>query len=296
MRDSVLKHKDAARRAAQGISLDPERFGQSLMQDLDNGLTLFLAQIPAEMHADYEARYIEKTLQWWGAMSRCFSVMVTGAGNFNNRRHEKTNAAEHNARQRLFDWAARVIKRANAQTRLRGWDEVERLQNKLDQRTELQEQMKAANKIIRNGKLSEMEKLDELMALGLSQANANLLLTPNCFGGLGFAQYQLSNNNAEIRRLSGLIEQKTRNLGKTDETRDYAFGSVEFNYTGERINVTFDGKPSPEACKVCKAHGFHWSPSHGNWTRQLTNSALFSTNHYVIPELTKLYGNDETLQ
>ena len=80
MRDSVLKHKDAARRAAQGISLDPERFGQGLMQDLDNGLTQFLAQIPEEMRAEYEARYIEKTLQWWGAMSRCFSVMVTGAG------------------------------------------------------------------------------------------------------------------------------------------------------------------------------------------------------------------------
>lgn len=293
MRDSVTKHKDAARRAAQGISFDPERFGNGLMQDLDNELTAFLAQIPEEMRAEYEERYIAKTREWWGAMSRCFSVMVTGAGNFNDRRHKKTNAAEHNARKRLDDWAAKVIKRANRQSRLRGWDEVERLQDKLDQRTELQEQMKAANKVIRNAKLSEMDKLDELMALGISQKNANMLLTPNCFGGMGFAQYQLSNNNAEIRRLSGLIEQKSRNLGKEDKSEDYSFGSVEFNYSGERINITFDCKPSPEACKVCKTHGFHWSPSQGNWTRQLTNNALFSVKHYVIPELLKLYGNEE---
>ena len=50
-------------------------------------------------------------------------------------------------------------------SRLTGWAEVERLQAKLEELTDLQEKMKAANKIIRNKKLSEVEKVDELMAI-----------------------------------------------------------------------------------------------------------------------------------
>ena len=143
MRQSVLEIKDLANRAGQGISMDPERMGASLLQECESGLNSFLAQIPEEMQDEYEKRYIAKYSEWLHAMSRTFSVMITGAGNFNNRRHQKMNDYERSARARFDAWKEKVLKRINRQQRLVGWDEVERLQHKLDTLTELQEKMKA---------------------------------------------------------------------------------------------------------------------------------------------------------
>lgn len=287
MREKVKALRQQAIHAAQGISMNPERFGEGLLNDLENELTQFLSQIPEDIRDEYEDRYISKYKEWLGAMSRCFSAMVTGPAKFNNRRHEKTNAAEGNARKRLDEWAAKVIKRVNRQARLRGWEEVERLQNKLEQRTELQEQMKAANKIVRDRKLSEMDKLDELMALGISQSNANILLKPNHFGEYGFASYMLTNNNAEIRRLQDLISSKERLLGKEDREEEFDFGTIEFAYSDERIKIYFNGKPDEEVRSLLKGNGYHWSPKEGVWMRQITDRALSNLEHTVKPALLK---------
>lgn len=159
MRQSVLAIKDLANRAGQGISMDPERMGESLLQECENGLNVFLAQIPEEMQEEYEKRYIAKYSEWLHAMSRTFSVMVTGAGNFNYRRHQKMNNYEHSARARFETWKEKVLKRINRQQRLVGWDEVERLQNKLDKLMESQDMMKAVNKIVRDKNLQKMSNV-----------------------------------------------------------------------------------------------------------------------------------------
>lgn len=91
MRESVLAVKALAYRAGQGISFDPERYGEGLLRDLENGLDNFLPNIPEQFRAEYEKRYIAKFCEWMQALSRTYSVMITGAGNFNNKRHEKMN-------------------------------------------------------------------------------------------------------------------------------------------------------------------------------------------------------------
>lgn len=201
MRQSVLEIKELANRAGQGISMDPERMGASLLQECESGLNSFLAQIPEELQNEYEKRYISKYSEWLHALSRTFSVMVTGAGNFNNRRHQKMNDYEQSARERFETWKEKVVKRINRQQRLVGWEEVERLQSKLDTLTELQEKMKAVNKIVRNGKLSDEEQREELEALGLSESSINGLMAepPYSFMKKGFQTYQLSNNLAKIK-------------------------------------------------------------------------------------------------
>ena len=49
MRQSVLAVKDLANRAGQGISMNPERMGTQLLNELESGLSAFLAQIPDEL-------------------------------------------------------------------------------------------------------------------------------------------------------------------------------------------------------------------------------------------------------
>ena len=196
-REKVNACRELARRSGQNISFDPQRWGENMLDSMEAGLQKFLSQLPEEVRDDYEDKYIAKYSEWLGAMSRCFSQAITGAGGWNAavfRRHERTQAAEKAAYERLEAWCEKVIKRCNRQERLTGWAEVERLQEKLDGLTRLQETMKAANKIIRSKKLAEVEKVDELVALGLSESTALKLMEPDFCGRIGFATFQLSNN------------------------------------------------------------------------------------------------------
>lgn len=293
MRQSVLEIKDLAYRAGQGISMDPERMGASLIQECEIGLSTFLAQIPEELQDEYEKRYISKYSEWLHALSRTFSVMVTGAGNFNNRRHKKMNDYEHSARERFETWREKVIKRVNRQERLTGWAEVERLQNKLETLTDLQDKMKAVNKVVRNGKLSDEEQREELEALGLSASSINGLMAepPYSFMKKGFQTYQLSNNLAKIKATEQAIKRHT--VMATTEDKEYKFdgGKVVICNTDERIRIYFDEIPNSQIRSMLKGNAFKWSPKNNAWQRQLTPNAKFVLKHYIqLPGFTYTNG------
>lgn len=288
MRQSVLAVKDLANRAGQGISMNPERMGEQLLNELEYGLDRFLAQIPEELRSVYEQRYIAKYSEWLQAMSRTFSVMITGASKFNNRRHEKMNDYEHSARERFETWREKVLKRVNRQQRLVGWAEVERLQNKLDQLTELQEKMKAVNKIVRNKKLSEIEQHEELEALGLSNRTINeVMAEPQySFQKEGFQTYHLSNNLAKIKATEQAIKRHTAMATTEDKEFTFDGGTVAVCNSDERIRIFFDEVPDEETRKMLKSNAFKWSPTNKAWQRQLTPNAMYSLKHFVkLPNL-----------
>ena len=55
-----------------------------------------------------------------------------------------------------------------------------------------------------------------------------------------------------------------------------------------RIQIFFEDKPDEAMRKVLKSNAFKWAPSEGAWQRQLTNNAIYSFKHYVMPELKKM--------
>lgn len=290
-REKVNALKDLARRSGQGISMDPDRWGENMLDSLESGLSRFLEQLPEEVRAEYEDRYIEKYKEWLYAMSRCFSVMITGPAGFNNRRHEKTNAAEKAALKRLDEWKEKVIKRCNRQERLTGWAEVERLQEKIDNLTESQEMMKAANKIVRDKKLAEIEKVDELVALGFKEEVAIEILHPKYdWMSPGFASYSLSNNLAKIKdaearmkRHAAMAERATQG----DEEHEYEWGKLVVAFGDERYRFIFDGKPSQEIINLMKSNAFKWSRANMAWQRQITPNAKYAVKR-MIEELNKM--------
>ena len=79
-RAKVNACRELARRSGQMISMDPDRWGENMLDSMESGLTHFLEQLPEEVRGEYEERYIEKYKEWLYAMSRCFSQMITGAG------------------------------------------------------------------------------------------------------------------------------------------------------------------------------------------------------------------------
>ena len=282
-RNSVNQIKSLAYNAGRNISMDPERYGEHMLDSLEQELQVFLAKLPEEVREHYEAAYIEKYSQWLSAMSRCFSQFITGAGGWKPatfRRHEKTNQAERNARVRLDEWAEKVVRRCNRQHRLTGWDEVERLQDKVDKLTALQEMMKAANKVIRSKK-SEEEQTDELVSLGFSEKQAKELLTEEGWYGKGFAPYMLTNNNAKIKDAKARLDRLTAMLGNEDTEEEHSWGTLAMCYSEERIRFVFSEIPSSEVRSLLKSNGFKWSPNNGAWQRQLTTNAQYATKRIL---------------
>ena len=287
IRKSVSELEKVAVNACRMISMDPERMGHHICIECSEDLNEFLAKIPEELRAEYEAKYLQKWREWLGALSRCYSVLVTGPARFNNRRHEKMNDYERAARQRLQDWSEKVVKRINRQERLTGWQEVERLQEKVDTLQCLQDTMKAANKVCRSTKLSEVEKVDELVALGIKEKDAVMLLHPTqSWQSVGFATYQLQNNLAKIKATQAAIERHKAMAEAEDKEITFNGGRVVVCNSDERMRFYFDEIPSVEVRNMMKRNAFKWSPKNGAWQRQLTANCKFDTKR-ILAELNK---------
>ena len=287
IRKSVSELEKMAVNACRMISMDPERMGHHICIECSEELNEFLANIPEELQAEYEAKYLNKWREWLAALSRCYSVLVTGPARFNSRRHEKMNDYERAARQRLRDWSEKVVKRINRQQRLTGWQEVERLQSKLDTLTELHEKMKAANKIVRSKKMSEEEQIDGLVALGLNEKQAVEILKPTeRWQSVGFPTYQLQNNLAKIKATQAAIERHKAMAEADDKEITFNGGRVVVCNSEERMRFYFDEIPSVEVRNLMKRNAFKWSPKNGAWQRQLTANCKFDTKR-ILAELNK---------
>lgn len=287
IRKSVSELEKVAVNSCRLISMDPERMGHHICIECSEELNEFLAQIPEELQAEYEAKYLQKWREWLGALSRCYSVLVTGPARFNNRRHEKLNDYERAAKQRLKDWSEKVVKRINRQERLTGWQEVERLQEKVDTLQCLQDTMKAANKVCRSTKLSDVEKVEELVALGINGQDAFMLLHPTQrWQSVGFPTYQLQNNLAKIKATQAAIERHKAMAEAEDKEITFNGGRVVVCNSDERMRFYFDEIPSVEVRNLMKRNAFKWSPKNGAWQRQLTANCKFDTKR-ILAELNK---------
>ena len=294
-REKVNACKELAKRSGQMTHFDPERYADVMLDEMEYGLRMFLDALPEEVRDDYEDRYIEKFKEWLSAQSRCFSQAITGAGGWKPatfRRHEKTLQAERNAYNRLQEWCEKVIKRCNRQERLTGWAEVERLEAILEQLMESQKNMKSANRIVRSKRLAEVQKVDELVALGYTEEIATKLLSARGWWGAGFAPFELSNNNARIKDTEAKIH-RHRALAERgaggDEVHEHPWGKVVVAFADERYRFIFDGKPEQDVIATLKSNGFKWSPKNSAWQRQITSNAKYAV-HRVIEILNAKYN------
>lgn len=153
-------------------------------------------------------------------------------------------------------------------------DAVLKLTEKLSKLKEKQEFMKAVNRAVR---LKDTAKGDaKLRELNLSDETIKKLREPDCFGYIGFAHFELSNNNANIRRIEKRIEElKAR---QEREPVNICTSFYEYKVEDNRCQFIFEGKPSEEVRNFLKRHAFKWSPSRGAWVRQASGSGIYAAD------------------
>lgn len=146
-------------------------------------------------------------------------------------------------------------------------DAPEKIQERIQKAEALQAKFKAINAAIR--------KKDDaaLAALGLSPEQIAKLKQPDFCGRIGIPDYQLKNNNANIRRMKErVLELERRASQKTAEITKAGIRMVD-NVEENRLQLFFPGKPDPEILKVLKSGGFRWTPSVGCWQQYRSCSA-----------------------
>ena len=89
-----------------------------------------------------------------------------------------------------------------------------------------------------------------------------------------FESYQLTNNNAEIRRVKARIEQLSNRHSRNFPAGSSIRGRVEMNQEDNRLQVFFDGKPDADTRAELKSSGFRWAPAwaHGRGSSRTTPS------------------------
>ena len=156
-------------------------------------------------------------------------------------------------------------------------DAVTQLQTKIAAAEKLQATMKAANLIVRNRRLTDDEKVAQLVsACGLRDTSARELLKPDFAGRVGFPDYQLTNNGANIRRMQQRLKGLANESGRASATLPFAGGRVEDNAEECRVRIYHDAKPPGDTIAKLRTYGFHWTPSLGCWQRLRNDSARYA--------------------
>lgn len=217
----------------------------------------------------------------------CPSVMISGTGNFPTKKKEKQVAAwerNHEEWKEIQNILKKMESIRYGKEIIKSGDEdaVGKLEKKLEELKATQERMKAANRAIR---MKDTEKGNEkLREMGFSEMQINELRTPDFCGRLGFPDYALTNNNANIHRVEGRLRGlKAAKEKGTQKTECKFFKTVE-NTENMRLQLFFDDVPDAEVRAVLKKNGFKWAPSQKAWQRQLTNNARWALDR-VMEEL-----------
>ena len=116
------------------------------------------------------------------------------------------------------------------------------------------------------------------------------LLKPDSAGRIGFAPYQLSNNNANIRRMKRRVE--ALRAQAQDETTEQTIGPVRIveNTEENRLQLFFPGQPSdPNSAASSSAPGSAGPAIRAAWQRHRSHGAT-----YWGRELAEQYAKEET--
>lgn len=204
----------------------------------------------------------------------CPSVMIAGPAKFPVRKKEKQNQAWDRNREkyeRCKEIEGKIRNLLNGKEVITAGDPdaMEKLKNKLMNLEQAQETMKAVNAFYRKHKTLDgcpnlsWEKIEKLKAT----MKCSWLSDPR-----PFESYQLTNNNAEIRRLKERIKKLEEVKAQPADKKEYDGFSVVEDPETMRIKLLFEDKPSAEIRDILKKNGFRWSPRANAWQTQLTNN------------------------
>ena len=235
-------------------------------EKIDSLLDTYARKLAANMNHGYEID------------ARVPSILIAGGSNFPVRQKEKQNAARDSNMQEWQYIQGLLDKiRSTGMGGIRQDDPqaIPKLQKKLAGLEKAQETMKAVNAYYR--KHGTLDGCPHLSPENIENLKADMASGWH-YEKKPFQSWELSNNNAEIRRVRQRIESLTRANEVAYVGWEFDGGHVEANRDQGRLQVFFDGKPEADARQQLKENGFRWAPSVGAWQRLLNDNAYYASD------------------
>lgn len=214
----------------------------------------------------------------------CPSILIVGGSNFPVRTKEKQNAAsDRNCAEftEIQSYISKLERILYGKESIRADDDeaIILLEEKISCLEARQKFMKAVNAYFRKHKTLDgcLELTDEI------RWKIEAGWAKGWYVGIPFPTYELSNNNANIKRTRGRLENLKQEKSRVSSEREInGLGfSVKENVDLMRLQLFFEDKPEPEVRDILKHRGFKWSPRNGCWQRQLNDNARYALRHLL---------------
>ena len=270
---ATMQYRELVDKAADIAEQQKQKTDSRYHKKIDYYLDLYARKLADNLNKNYEIG------------TRCPSVMIVGAGNFPVKKKEKQinawnkNMQEYREIQNILEKIKGI---GMAGISSDDTEAIQKLKEKLLHLEETQENRKAVNVYYKKNKTLEgCNILTEEEQNDLTDYMERQNITKP------YSSFELSNNNANIRRVKERIKELEQKA--TDTTlRGWTFenGSIVANRELNRLQILFDEKPDEELRTKLKRNGFKWSSRQGVWQRLLNRNAIYAAEQ--IKELQKI--------
>lgn len=154
---------------------------------------------------------------------------------------------------------------------------ITKLQIVYDELVAIQDMMKKVNRVLRGRGRTEDQNIEYLVQEGFDASEINYLLSTSGGDSLGFQHFQLSNNNAKIKRNKDRIEQLKQM--KALDANEFKYGDiiVRINKEANRVQLIFPSKPEKKVRINMRQNGLIWSGRYKAFQRKLNPAAIHKT-------------------
>lgn len=277
--------RGAAYNAYRNNSHTPEKRAESVVKDYSEELDSDFKEIESasgtEVAEDYKRRYRGKLADYLRSMANTASAFIVGPAKFPVEKNRKRQEATEKKYNEFREWRERFLKavKRNKQS-VDKVDRVEHLTAEIIKETDLIKHCKEVNKVVRDGKLTDAQKVEKIKLISQALTDAEIfnLLKGDFAGRKGYPAYVLTNANQRLKRVQQALKVELAKRIVSDsnggsETFDFPGGKLIFNYTENRVQIKHDEKPAQEVIQKLKLNAFKWSPTNKCWQRILTENA-----------------------
>ena len=285
-------NEDTARSAHYCVHMSDYKPGSATAEyrrAVDNAAALVearKAKVSPYYHDKLDAlldRYARRLAQWMNDYNRNQasypSQFISGAGNYNMKKHEKQMSREgalwneYNEIKAILNKIEAVgtgaVDLADPHAHEMLADQLQKLQSKLDE-------SKALNAYYRKHK--SFDGFPGLTAEAAAKLTADFADTcQRCpWVKHPIPDYELTSLRGKIKRVQARLDEldkRTEQAEQPAESTKFSGGEIVRNLEADRLQMLFDEKPDEETRAALKQNGFRWSPRYSAWQRQLTPTA-----------------------
>jgi hypothetical protein len=252
--------------------------------------TLERQAVALRLLEDFKQKYADRVKSQLGSESRFVSWHIAGRSRYPVGRMAKRRDVADRKQQELDGWRTLRLRRILgiiAQVGRTRTSRLEDIQAKLEHCEAKQQRMKAVNALLRKFKYEDSPALRvALEPFEITGALVSALLSPDCLNRRGFADFELTNNGAQIRRWRAELETEQQRLTRAEaqpKTERMVNGvRIEEDIEDNRLRLYYPSKPDAATIAKLKRHGWRWSRTNTAWQRILTNDARYNLEHVIL--------------